>query len=589
VANRISSLNRLKLARERGTIRKDWGGRISLALTYPHAYRVGMSNLGFQFVYHLLNTRDDIVAERVFLPDGPEHSLHDEGGKGILSLESLSPLQRFNIVAFSLSFENDYPNVLKILDMAAIPLLSEERAEQHPLIMAGGVTTFLNPEPLARYMDLFLVGEAETILDAFLDLFCEAGREKGAKRRDVLLHLARSAPSVYVPSLYRVNYYKDGTLKSREPLIDSIPERIKVSRPRDLPHPAAASAILTEDTEFSNRVLVELARGCGRSCRFCAAGYVYRPPRVQPVPAMLSCLDKIMEKENRLGLLAPSVSDVPGIEEITQLILNKGGTFSLSSLRADALREPVLEHLKKGGQRTLAIAPEAGSERLRKVINKHLTEEQIIQTVQRVAAVGTFTLRLYFLIGLPTETQEDMNEIVRLVKVIKHWLVKGSRKRGRVGLIRLSVNCFIPKAFTPFQWCPMEEVVVLKEKQKWLKRALHREGGVQVSFDLPKWAYVQSLLSMGDRRVGQILLRAHEHGEDWSAACRFSDVNSDFFVYRPKGLEEVLPWDFLDHGIRKEHLIKEYKLALKEEESDACSVGECRRCGVCPGEGGGPV
>jgi radical SAM superfamily enzyme YgiQ (UPF0313 family) len=243
-----------------------------------------------------------------------------------------------------------------------------------------------------------------------------------------------------------------------------------------------------------------------------------------------------------------------------------------------------VEDLWKTGQRTLAIAPEAGSERLRKVVNKHLGHDQIIDAIELIAGVGDFHLRLYFLLGLPTEAKEDVEAILELVKSIKHHIVKKSRTRGRLHQVKLSINCFVPKPFTPFQWFPMESLAELKEKQKWLKNALNREGGIKVSFDLPKWAYIQALLSLGDRRVGPILLLLNQHG-NWSKALQFSEVNPDFFVYRPKGLDETLPWDFIDHGIRKEHLLREYKLALKGEESEVCHVGECSRCGVCVATG----
>jgi radical SAM superfamily enzyme YgiQ (UPF0313 family) len=587
VPDRIATLYRARKAAERGTVRKDWGGRVSVALAYPNSYRIGMSNLGLQVVYRLLNLKDHVVAERFFLPEGQEMSLHEEGGRGIVSLESLSPLRRFDLVAFSLSFENDYPNILKILDLAGLPLLAEERDEACPLIMAGGITSFLNPEPVAPFFDLFLLGEAEAALDSFLDLFVDL-RQARQGRKEILRGLVREHASVYVPSFYRLEYHRDGTLRSRVPTESVAPERVTVARTTDLQGPLATSAILTPETEFADKVLVEVGRGCGRSCRFCAAGYVYRPPRIAGEKRMLSAVGAAMREGREVGLLAACVSDIPGIERVMASITGTGGRFSVSSMRADALTEGMLTHLKKANQRSVAIAPEAGSERLRRVINKHLSEEQLTQSVQRIAKAGDLAVRLYFLIGLPTETREDVEEILRLVKILKHQLVKEGAPRGKVSPMRLSVNCFVPKAFTPFQWCPMEQVDLLKEKQKWLKKALLREGGIKVSFDLPKWAYVQSLLSMGDRRVSSILLLAHRHGENWAKAARFSDVNPEFFVYRPKGLDELLPWDFVDHGIRKEHLIREYHLALRGEESDACRVGQCYRCGVClPEQPGG--
>jgi len=580
VSDRLISLYRARLAAEKGAVRKDWGGKTSVALVYPNTYGVGMSNLGFQVVYGLFNNRDDVVAERVFLPHDEEMSLHHEAGRGLPSLESLAPLQKFDLVAFSLSFENDYPNILKILDLGKIPLFSNERDEHHPLVMAGGITTFLNPEPLAPFIDFFLLGEAEAILDQFVTALSEI-KGAGEERRDVLRTLARGVRSLYVPSFYRIEYHADGTIKSRTPTEDSIPERINVPFSHLSEGPVNRSLLLTPGTEFAGRVLIELGRGCGRSCRFCAAGFVYRPPRSHGESALSSCIEEALQEGHPLGLLSASVSDTPGIENLSGLIVERGGTFSVSSLRADSLTGPLVEHLKRADQRTLAVAPEAGSERMRRVVNKHLTREQIIEAVRLIAGIGVFGLRLYFLIGLPTESREDVGEIVELVKSIKHHVVKESKTRGKIRQIRLSVNCFVPKPSTPFQWLPLEDVLSLKEKQKFLRKALGKEGGVKVSFDVPKWAYLQALLSVGDRRASSILLLSHKLNQDWPRVFRTSEVNPDFFVYRPKGLNETLPWDFIDLGLRKEHLVTEYKLSLKGKESDVCNVGACNRCGVC--------
>ncbi len=568
-----------KLARESGTVKKDWGGKISIALVYPSRYYVGMSNLGFQVVYRLLNEREDVVAERFFLPEETESSLQSRAG-GLVSLESKSPLSRFDLVAFSLSFENDYPNILKVLGFARIPFLREERDESFPLVMAGGVTTFLNPEPVSDFIDFFLLGEAEENLNRFIDLFKGLIHRDNSKQ-EILEQLARGMDSVYVPSLYQVEYGDDGTIKARTSLIDDINVSIKsaVVRPEDLS--VNRSVILSSETEFADKLLVELGRGCGRSCRFCAAGFVYRPPRYQNEKDVLSCIDTSFDGCSQVGLLSASVLDTPGVKKIARKILSENKTFSVSSLRADLLNEEMLEMLKESGQKQIAIAPEAGSERLRKVINKHLTREQIEDAVRMIARVGKFSLRLYFLIGLPTETREDLVAIHDLVKRIKHVMVKESRSRGEIGQVRLSVNCFIPKPFTPFQWFPMESVKSLKEKQKWLKKTFSKEGGVTVTFDVPKWAYLQTLLSMGDRRVGTILKKAHEYEGDFNRAFRDSELNTEFFVHRPKELDETLPWDFIDHNLHKEFLIKEYMLALKERESDICDPGNCNRCGIC--------
>lgn len=576
----VVSLYRKRLAKEEGAVIKDWGSRLSIALAYPNCYRLGMSNLGFQIVYHLLNRRHDVVAERVFLPEGQEMSLYLQSGSTLISLESQAPLQQFQLIAFSLSFENDYPNILKILEMGGIPLRSEERSDAFPFVMAGGVATFLNPEPIAPFIDLFLLGEAEAGLSEFVDYFL-ALNTRASMRRRTARKLAESMTTLYVPAFYEPKYNVDGTLQSFLPKENSIPEKVKVARQPSSKLPVAVSSIKTPDTAFADKVLIELGRGCGRSCRFCAAGYVYRPPRVHSEADLRDAVGRALVHCEQAGLLSPAVSDVPGIENITALILERGGRFSVSSLRADSVSQKLIDHLKAAEQKTIAIAPEAGSERLRKVINKHLSEAQIITAVERIARTKNFGIRLYFLIGLPTETRSDVEGIIEFVKTIKDSMVRVSARRGSIGQLRLSVNCFVPKPFTPFQWCGLEEVSSLGKKQKLLTKALTKAGGIRVNTDRPKSAYVQALLSLGDRRVGSILAMAHRFSGDWTKALRSSTINPDFFVYRRKRFDEILPWDFIDHGISKKHLREEYRLALDGEESECCHVGQCYRCGVC--------
>ena len=577
----ITTLYRRRLSKERGTVKKDWGGKISVALIYPNYYQVGMSNLGFQIVYGILNDNPAIVSERAFLPEEAELSIYKRTDRPLLSFESQTPLQRFDLLAFSLSFQNDYPNVLTMLDLGKIPLLGKDRGEDHPLIVAGGVATFMNPEPLADFIDCFLLGEGEVILKRFFQAYLDLP-SSAAKRQEALRILAEEVEGVYVPSLYRVTYKGDGSIGSFEPSIPTIPPRVRAVRQVPYKGPLPRSEIITPSTEFSDTILVEVNRGCGIGCRFCAAGSVYRPPRAIEEEQILASLEGILAENNRIGLISPSASDLPGIERLTSYILDNGGDFSVASLRAGSLTKGLIENLKRSSQKTLTIAPETGSERLRRVVNKKLTTEQIIEAIILIARTGLFHIKLYFMIGLPTETREDMKDIVSLVKSIRHYVIKESKGRKRIGRIRLSINCFVPKPFTAFQWFPMDTVDSLKEKQTLLKRSLSGEGGIGISFDVPKWAYIQSLLSMGDRRVGQMLLATHRNKGDWRQTFRSSDLNPDFFVYRAKDLDERLPWDFIDHDIQKSFLQEEYHLALASIESPPCAVGSCRRCGVCP-------
>ncbi len=581
VPRHVVSLYRERLAKERGWVKKDWGGRLRVALVYPHVYRVGMSSLGFQWVYHLFNLKDHVVAERAFLPDGHEMSLYRQTRSPLLSLESQRPLNEFHLIAFSLSFENDYPNILTILELAGLPMISSERKSLFPLVAAGGVLTFMNPEPVSPFFDFFIVGEVEPQLDSLIEELYDC-LEVETSKEEFLEVLARKIPSIYVPQFYEVSYSDLGTIEKFLPLRQGIATRVKVAKCRSDELAIAYSPVRSPDSEFSDMQLVEVGRGCGRGCRFCAAGFVYRPPRFHGETEVKRFIKENADPGLRWGLVSSALSDYPGLEEMEDFILAQGCSFSVSSLRADSINIDLLEKIKQAGQKTVTFAPEAGSERLRRVINKKLNREHILQAASYVAQVGDLNLRLYFLIGLPTETFKDIEAILDLVKGIKHNLVKIGAPRGKVSRIRLSINCFVPKPFTPFQWFALEQVVTLKERQKWLKKMIGKEGGIQVSFDVPKWAYIQSLLSMGDRRVSRILVLVHRYGGDWKKALKRADVNPDFFVHRSRDLEEFLPWDFLDHGIRKQYLIQEYRRALEGGSSPSCRPDKCTVCGLCP-------
>jgi len=566
------------LSQEKGAQAREWGARWPVALVYPHLYPVAMGNLGFQVIYHLLNAQPDLVCERSFLPAPEDLEEYRRTRTPLLALESQRPLADFGAVAFSISFEGDYPQVLQILEAAQIPLLAAARGPGDPLILAGGVATFLNPEPLAPFVDAFFLGEGESGAVSFFQFLAAASGERD--RQELLRELAQTVPGVYVPRGYQPHYAADGTLAAFTPA-PGYPARV---RPPHLPELApfpTHSHILAPQSEWGEMFLVETGRGCSRGCRFCAAGFVYRPPRERAAESLYPQILAGLEISHKVGLVGAAVSDHPGVKDLCRQVLAAGGELGISSLRADSVDEELFRLLVQGGVRSVALAPEAGSERLRRVLNKGLTTEDLAQAALALNAAGLSQMRLYFMVGLPTETLEDLEEIPLLVKHLAHRVLKESRGKKRLGLITLSLSSFVPKPFTPFQWVPFMEVGELKKRLKLVRQGLQGVKEARVNTDLPKWAYIQALMARGDRRVGDILLSAHQRG--WTRAFRESPVNPDFFTLRERRQHELFPWDFIDHGLDKAYLWEEYQKALAGEETPPCRPDVCTRCGVCAG------
>ncbi|MEJ2167783.1 MAG: radical SAM protein, partial [Desulfobacterales bacterium] len=444
--------NRPRVQAEIGGIRKSWNSRISIVLAYPNRYHVGMSNLGFLTLYRLFNSYDHVVCERVFLPDDGR-----AGPARLTTMESGRPVAAADIIAFSLSFENDYPHVLAMLENAGLPLRAGNRNHRHPLVIAGGVACFLNPEPLSPFIDCFLIGEAEEMLDPFFRTF-----ERQADKKAVLRNLARNVPGAYVPAFYQTRYKDDGTLADFKPVAD-VPDKIKRVYSKDLDQSATCSSVVTADTTFGQTYLVETGRGCPHGCRFCSAGFIYRPPRFRSIPHLEQTIIKGARITDRIGLVGSAVSDLPGIEALCSKFRHQEIRLSFSSLRADRLTDGLIAALNQSKVKTATIAPEVGSQRLRQVINKGITETDVLNAAATLVEGGIANLKLYFMVGLPTETEADVDAIIALVKKIKHRFLTSSRARKRIGTITVSLNSFVPKPFTPFQWAPMDDVGVLKK------------------------------------------------------------------------------------------------------------------------------
>lgn len=526
-------------------------GRIKIALVFPNTYKAGMSNLGYQILYRTLNAAENIRCERAFMPDPCQAPIP----AGICSLESAAPLSTFHVIAFSLTFENDYLNILKILSLADIPLRRADRHDRHPLIMAGGIAAFLNPEPIADFFDLFFIGEAEDNIAEFLDTLKTEIHTRRWKKPG--LDCFAGIPGLYIPSGYEVSYSASGTIETFRAR-RRYPEKVACCFTRDLTPHTGASAVITPQTEFSDMGLIEVSRGCPRNCRFCAAGHVYQPYRIRDKEKIKMEISTLLKKTDRIGLLGSAVSDHPDLAEIIDFITRNNGRASLSSLRADRITDQNVCLLKQSGHQTFTLAPEAGSQRLRDIIRKDLTREDILNAVKILARNGIRNIKLYFLIGLPFENSSDIDAVIELTRKIHHTYLTTAKNEKALKLLTLSVNPFIPKPFTPFQWSAYAPVRELKQKIRKIVNSFKKERKIRVTMDLPKWGYIQTLLSRGDRRVGRILLEAFRHNGNWTRALQETDINPDFYVYRQKEPDEILPWDFIAGGKDKQALWTEY-------------------------------
>jgi radical SAM family uncharacterized protein len=553
------------LADEQGTVIKDWGGKISVALVYPNTYAVGMSNLGFQTIYRHLNALPDVVCERVFMPEPADLDEMRRAQMPPFSLESLRPLTDFHLVGFSVTYEGDYINVLRLLAMAGIPLRAAARRSHDPLVLMGGVCAFSNPEPVAPFMDFVVVGEGEELVVELI-----AAYRTGYQDRSGFLVSLAGLDGVYVPERHEVAYATDGTVAdvvARE----GAPAVVTKRRLRNVNAFETVAAVKTSHAEYGHMALLEVGKGCGRGCRFCLEGQVYRPVRHRSVDALRETVERMAASgERRIGLVGACVSDYPWLSDLLKVVEDNGMELSISSLRADSLTEGLVAALARGGHRTLTMAPEAGTERLRRSIRKSISDDQLMTACNLVRAHGIPNLKTYFMIGQPTETTEDVEAIPDLAgRMLERLRVLDPTGRP-FGRLTLSVSSFVPKPWTPFQWAPFDGAESLQSKLEIIKRGVRRFSNVRVLHENPREAALQALLARGDRRVGDFLELAASYDGDWRRALREWEGDAAFYTTRRRSTEERLPWDHFDVGVKKAGLLREWERAAAE---DAVAVG----------------
>ena len=575
--HRLKSGLQERFAKERGAYRYPVGGRTRFALVYPNTYFVGMSNLGLHIIYDLLNRRRDTACERFFLPDRTELPRYERTQTPMMSVETQTPLADFAVIGFAVSFEMDYFHLVKILTLSHVRLYASERGARDPLVIAGGPCATFNPEPLAEIVDAFVIGEGEAIMPALMDAYHEGVR--AGDDRDSLLHRLAQVPGIYVPALYAPSYDGTGKLAAFTPK-EGAPTSVVRQWIENLDASPAHTVVVTEDTEF-NLYLIETARGCGRHCRFCMAGYCFRRPRNRSLALIEEEVRAALPYGKKIGLMGAAISDYPEINALCRSILGEGLSMSVASFRADSVTQELVEALAASGLQTLTLAPEAGSARMRAVINKGIEEHHLFTAIDLGAAAHIPNFKLYIMVGLPFEEDADIAAIIDLAERLRlHMDEKGSR-----GMLTLSVNPFVPKPFTPFQWMPMADKKRLDVVMKTITQALRRHKKIVVNFESPKEALVQAILARGDRRLAQPLIRAAERrgAKDLISEMRADGLSPDSYLVRAWDIDDLLPWEHLDMGFTKRYLQQEYEKAAALKATPDCFDG-CVRCGVCGGK-----
>ncbi|MDU1248334.1 MAG: TIGR03960 family B12-binding radical SAM protein [Veillonella sp.] len=544
-----------------------------VAIVYPNTYFVGMSNLGLHIIYEEINLRNDSVCERIFLPEKKELEAYDKTKTPLMSVETQRPMHQFDVVAFDVTFEMDYFHIPLMLRHGRVPIMGKDRTEFDPIVIAGGPCATFNPEPFADFIDAFIIGEGEGIVSRVLDIIRD-GKMEGLDRHAILRQLA-DVSGVYVPSLYVPIYNEDGEFKGYD-IAEGVPKTIK--RHFEMLTSGGETVVATNYTEFGAMYIIEVARGCGRHCRFCMAGYCFRVPRVRPLDILKEGVERAEKLGKKVGLMGAAISDYPEVDELVNYIRSKDMRYSCASLRADSLTQAVVDGLADSGQKTITIAPETGSERLRRVINKGISEEHLQNAATLSAKSGIQHMRLYIMIGLPTETNEDIEAIVGLAERTQAHM----EKVGCKGRLTLSINPFIPKPFTPFQWMAMDNQKAVEKKLQYIKKALQKNRRIEVLVESPKEAYIQGVLARGDRRLGAVIAAcaADRGSKSFKSEMKAAGLDMDNMNYRERSFDEFLPWSHLDMGMQEDYLEMEWKRSIDEAYTPPCAAG-CKRCGVC--------
>jgi radical SAM superfamily enzyme YgiQ (UPF0313 family) len=546
-------------------------GTFRVALAYPNLYFVGMSNLGFQAVYRMLNLLPEVVCERAFLPDDIHSEELERTGRPLTTLESGTDLRQFDLIAFSILFENDYLHCLQMLRMAGIPLRAADRGPKDPIIVFGGSAVYLNPEPLAPFADFMAVGEGEALIGPMMEALLGASDpRRGIDSLD-------AKRGFYVPSRYDVRYHADGTVAAYDGPGPVIRTR---AWPGKMPFPE--SVILTPNTEMSMKYMVEISRGCPCMCRFCWAGYNYLPVRGFSRAQIVDRAREVRSVSNKIGLVSTAVADHPEINEIVDDLATLDFEVSVASLRLDDLTPEFVFKLVDTGIQGLTLAPECGSDRMRRILNKQFTNADILDRATWIFENGIQNLKLYYMVGLPGEDHSDVEAIVNLTEQIRDRMIAVGRSRGRVGRIHPSVNPFVPKPGTPYQWLPMENPKETDRKLQYLRKAFGKMANVEAICKSARTGVHQSILALADRRVADALEYAVVNRVDFKRAVREVGLDPAFYLFRSRGRDEVLPWDVVDNGVSKAYFLRELDKSLAERLSPHCpEVQGCIRCGVC--------